>query len=141
MFELKQAAHRICVSSSQDLWLLVKKYAAELKAARASRRRVHVYKALQRHSLHAGMPLTTTAMTCVVQALRCADVGKKRRAFNALLPLLNLNRDEVESEFARVINVLRYVAALERDHAALASIHMHEMSCRVQSLVSCRRLI
>jgi hypothetical protein len=88
------------------------------------------------------MPLTDRVLSVVINALECVDIGpKRRRAFDALRPLLNLNNAEMDSEFARVEDIMRYVAESERDRAALTKVHMHKLPCRVQARFGCRHLV
>lgn len=87
------------------------------------------------------MPLTEKAMRSVVKTLTYVDEPKRWRAFNAMLDNLNLQINEVESEFARVEAALRYVAETTKDRAALGRVHMHKMSCRVQAFLSCRHFV
>lgn len=79
------------------------------------------------------MPLTAELMKVVVDALQHADPPKRRRAFEALRPVLNLSDSEMDPEFDRVEGALRYVAQVERDLAVLRRVHMHAVPCKVQA--------
>lgn len=88
----------------------------------------------------AEMPLTPEQIKVVVDNLQCVDPPRRRRAFEALRPLLGLDDSEMDAEFERVQGVLRYASQLERDRAALRRVHMHAVPCKVQAALSCRRL-
>jgi hypothetical protein len=88
------------------------------------------------------MPLTDKLMDVVVKVLQLVNPGPKRRlAFDALRPVLNLADDEMDMEFDRVTQVLRYLQQLDRDKAALRKIHTHKLSCRAQSAIKILRHI
>ena len=97
---------------------------------------MHVY-------MHRKMPLTNELLDMVIKSLQCVNPGPKRRvAFYALRPVLSLADNEMDVEFGRVAEVLRYLAQLETDRAALGRIHTHSLSCRTQSaLPTLRRLM
>ena len=86
------------------------------------------------------MPLTPALMKMVLDILVCVDAPKRRRAFDALRPVINLGDDEVDAEFARVEGVLRYVAQVEADLAKLRRVHLHRVPCKVQALLTSRRM-
>lgn len=74
------------------------------------------------------MPLTNELMDILIKFLLCVNPGPKRRlAFNTLRPVLNLTDDEMDVEFCRVNQVLRYLQQLDMDRDAPRKIHMHKM--------------
>lgn len=88
------------------------------------------------------MPLTDVQLNAVVGTIRYVPEGPRRRmAFDAMWPLFHLGDDDDErrAEFDRVCDVLRYVRRCDADRAALASVHMHHLSCRAQAALSSRR--
>lgn len=88
------------------------------------------------------MPLTDKLMDIVVKVIQCVNPGPKRRlAFDALRPVLNLSDDEMDMEFDRVTHALQYLQQLDRDRAALGKIHTHKLSCRAQSAIKILRHI
>ena len=64
----------------------------------------------------------------------------RRRAFDAMLPLLGLSSDEVDAEFSGVQSALRYVRNTERDLAWLSRFRLPRRSlpCRVQASLTSR---
>ena len=81
------------------------------------------------------MPLTNVQLQSVVNNLRQVTMGHhaQRTAFMALLPALNISPDEAETEFQRVISILRYIRYVDGDVQRLRSLSMHLIPCSVQA--------
>ena len=90
------------------------------------------------------MPLSSDLMEIVCNTLRNVPDdphgAARRRAFDAMLPLLGLSSDEVDAEFSGVQSALRYVRNTERDLAWLSRFRLPRRSlpCRVQASLTSR---
>jgi hypothetical protein len=79
------------------------------------------------------MPLAPDQLQRVVRIIQRVNAGEERVVFMELMPMLNLSEDEAEIEFARVVQIIRYLKQIDRDHCMLRYVHMHAIPCAVQA--------